>query len=97
MRPLYYFIVLMLLSTATYAQNTKPATDTGKRKMSTFLSIGDGNGLVISRDSTDEHGKRKHKEEEAFSVNWLSGFDIGFNRIQDKTDYNSPAAKTFLH
>lgn len=97
MRPLYYLITLMLLSTATYAQNTKSATDTSKRKMSTFLTIGDGSGLMISRDSVDEHGKRKHKEEEAFSVSWLSGLDIGFNRIQDKTDYNSTAAKTFLH
>ena len=93
-------LVAMLLTHTLFAQDSKGTDNAAKKKRGNAISLGH-KGLKITKDSTGSYGQKDKAdslddEDALFESHWVM-MGLGFNAIQDKTDYNSAAAKTFLN
>jgi hypothetical protein len=60
------------------------------------LILSSSEGITIEKDSATLTGDDKsEKNDDKFHVHWCM-LDLGINTLQDKTDYNSTAAQSFL-
>jgi len=94
MKLAYLFIITVLFANAANAQEK---TDTAKKKRSHYVNIGTNGINYGSRKEKDttESKADDNKEDDPFSVHW-GMLDLGFNSLNDKTNYNSAAAQNFL-
>ena len=88
------FLVAMatacLLLTAN-AQGQETKTDSTKKKHSVSIGMSD-EGIQISSAGDDKKEKKEKKHQTEFMI-----VDVGTNFIQDKTNYNDPAVKSFMN
>jgi len=94
MKLTYLFIIAALFANAANAQEK---TDSAKKKSSHYISVGTNGihyGKKVKSDSTTKKSDST-KEDDVFDVQW-GMLDLGFNTLNDKTNYNSEAAQNFL-
>ena len=81
-------LILLMAGSLAYGQRTiNISEDSGKSGHGHSLSIGTG-GIQITNEAKKD--KKKKFEVQAGMV------DLGFNSLQDKTNYNSPDAQNYL-
>ena len=88
MKLIYSIAVLLLISLNALAQDTAPETDTAK-KGKKYISLGSGGIKMGNKGDKDSSDK-------VWDVQ-IGMVDLGINYLQDKTNYNDPAVKNFLH
>ena len=86
MKIAYCFLLMLFVSNFASAQDS---TKIQKKNEGKYLYIGTG-GVVVS-----DH-KKDTVQESIFGVQY-GMIDFGFNMFDDKTNYNSSAAQSFLH
>lgn len=90
MKSLKLALILVLISTLSYAQDETP-----KKKKSASISLGT-NGLQVKKDADKSDDDDNNESNSRFHMNYCT-VDLGINNIQDKTDYSSAAAQKFLN
>jgi hypothetical protein len=94
MKRIYLMMTALLAVGSTFAQ-----TDSTKQKADTIRV---GNFIIIKKEKGNSTSKevivekKPLKKPTGISTNWWI-VDIGFANVNDKTDYNSAAAKDYLH
>lgn len=99
---IFIVIATLLFTNTVFAQqdtlkdNNKQDSTKGKTHPTT-LSLG-AKGFRLTRESKAKNREEMEEEDEQgdFETHW-GIFDLGINTIQDNTNYNSPAVKTFLN
>lgn len=101
MKRIYTLVAALLVAGAGFAQTdtTRSVNDTSNNRVDT-LKVGN---FVIIKKRRDSDGNRmtkitmgsKPEKPSKVSTNWFM-FDLGFANINDKTNYSSPAAQSYL-
>jgi len=94
MKLTYLIVIAALFTNAALAQEN---TDKAKKKNGHYLSIGPNGVSYGKTHKADSTGCKDDscKTEDVFKVHW-GVLDLGFNTLNDKTNYNSAAAQNFL-
>ncbi|HXS38493.1 MAG TPA: hypothetical protein VN721_17450 [Flavipsychrobacter sp.] len=96
MKPANYVLPILILAFSFSYANAQETTngpeqkDTSKKYHYVF-SVGK-NGVKYETPNSQKRSKNKTR----FETHWVM-MDLGFNLLTDNTNYNSPAAGTFLH
>ncbi|MGN6569467.1 MAG: hypothetical protein ACTHJ0_16025 [Flavipsychrobacter sp.] len=95
MKLTYLIIIAALFTNAALAQDK---ADNCKKKDKHYFSMGNGGikyGKTYNTDSTKTKSDSSKEKDDAFDVHF-GMLDLGFNSLNDKSNYNSPAAQSFL-